>query len=436
MTTMGNPPDSNEGELLERAAQYLPGTSAWMWSLPSELTFIVERGEGSRLYDTRGRAYVDYVMGSGPLLLGHAHPAVVRAVQAQVAKGSTYFWLSEPTVRLAELICQAVPCGEKVRFVSTGTEATMFAIRMARVFTRREKVLKFEGGWHGLHDYAMIGNWRTGEAPYPTPVPDIGGIPKGTMGSVLIAPFNDLATTEDILARHGQEIAAVIVEPLQRAIPPAPGFLAGLRDLTRRQGIVLIFDEVVTGFRLAYGGAQEFYGVVPDLATYGKALTCGFALGAICGRTDLMETADPKRKGTLEYACLSGTLSGNPLASAAGVAALGEFRKPGVYDRLHALGRALRDGMAAIAARQGVPMQALGEGPIAQPFFLDPGRRIATDRDLREADGKRATRLGHELIRRGIFVVPGAKMYLSLAHSDPDIEATLAAFADALQATA
>jgi glutamate-1-semialdehyde 2,1-aminomutase len=321
-----------------------------------------------------------------------------------------------------------------VRFVSTGTEATLFAIRMARVFTRREKVLKFEGGWHGLHDYAMIGNWRPGAAPYPTPVPDIGGIPKGVLESVLIAPFNDLATTEDILARHAQEIAAVIVEPLQRAIPPQPGFLPGLRELTRRHGIVLVFDEVVTGFRLAYGGAQEFYGVVPDLATYGKAVTCGFSLGAICGHTDVMETANPARKGTSDYACLSGTLSGNPLACAAGVAALGELRKPGVYERLAAIGRRLREGMAAMAARQGVPLQALGEGPIAQPVFIDPKRRVTADRDLREADGKRATRLGLELVRRGVFVVPGAKMYLSLAHSDADIEATLSTFADALKA--
>lgn len=427
-------PDPSDSDLLTSAAQFLPGNSTWQWSLPPDLAFIVDRGEGSRIYDMRGRAYVDYVMGSGPLLLGHAHPAIVRAVQAQMAKGSTYHWLSEPTVRLARLVCEAVPCGEKVRFVSTGSEATQFAIRMARVFTRREKVLKFEGGWHGLHDYAMIGNWNPGAAPYPTPVPDIGGIPKGALESVLVAPFNDLATTEDILARYGQEVAAVIVEPLQRAIPPQPGFLPGLRELTRRHGILLLFDEVVTGFRLAYGGAQEFYGVVPDLAMYGKAVTCGFALGAICGRADVMETANQARKGTSDYACLSGTLSGNPLACAAGVAALGELRKSGVYERLAAIGRRLREGMADVAAHQGVPLQSLGEGPIAQPVFIDPRRRITTDRDLCEADGKRATHLGIELVRRGIFVVPGAKMYLSLAHSDADIEATLSAFADSLKA--
>lgn len=426
---------TDHDELLAAAARYLPGGSTWLWAPPADLAFVVERGQGSRLWDTRGRAYIDYHLGSGPLLLGHAHPAIVQAVQRQAAKGSTFQLLSEPTVRLAERICRAVPCAEKVRFVSTGTEATMLAIRMARVFTGRDRILKFEGGWHGLHDYAMIGNWREGAVPYPTPVPDVGGIPKGTLESVLVAPFNDLRTAEELLALHGQELAAVIVEPLQRAIRPQPGFLEGLRELTRRHGALLIFDEVVTGFRLAYGGAQEHYGVTPDMATYGKALTCGYSLGAICGRADVMETANPARKGTLDYAALSGTLSGNPIACAAGVAALTELARPDVYARLHAIGRRLREGMASIAGRLGVPFQALGEGPIAQPVFVDAARPILADRDLRAADGKLATRLGHELIRRGVFVLPGAKMYLSLAHSDEDLATTLGAFEDALRVT-
>jgi glutamate-1-semialdehyde 2,1-aminomutase len=421
-------------DLLSGAAAYLPGGSTWMWSLPGDVRFVVDRGEGSRVIDTTGKSYVDYVLGSGPLLLGHAHPALVRAVQEQVAKGSTFHWLSESTIRLAERVVHAAACAEKVRFVSTGTEATMLAIRMARVHTHREKVLKFEGGWHGLHDYAMVGNWHTGEAPYPTPVPDIGGIPKGTFDSVLVAPFNDRSVTEEVFETHGSEIAAVIVEPLQRAIRPAAGFLAMLRDLTRRHGAVLIFDEVVTGFRLAYGGAQEYYGVTPDLATYGKALSCGYSLGAIAGRADVMDTADPARKGTMEYACLSGTLSGNPIACAAGMAALDELARPGVYDRLHAIGRRLRDEMAAVAARAGVPLQALGDGPIAQPVFVDPQQPIRSDRDLAGADGRKAVRLGHELIRRGVFVIPGAKMYLSLAHTDADLDLTVRAFSDALAA--
>jgi glutamate-1-semialdehyde 2,1-aminomutase len=423
---------TTDRDLLAAAARCLPGGSTWLWSLPADAAFIVARGEGSRVYDAAGRSWIDYVLGSGPLLLGHAHPALVRAVQEQVARGSTYLWLSEPTVRLAERLCAAAPCAEKVRFTSSGTEATMFAIRIARVFTGREKVLKFEGGFHGLHDYAVIGNWRDGEVPYPTPVPDVGGIPKGTVDSVLVTPFNDLAGAEEVLALHGQELAAVIVEPLQRAIRPRPGFLEGLRELTRRHGVLLIFDEVVTGFRLAYGGAQEFYGVVPDLASYGKALTCGFSLGAIAGRADVMETANSARKGGLNYAGLSGTLSGNPIACAAGVAALAELARPGVYQRLAEVGRRLRRGLREAAQRAGVAMQVLGEGPIAQPLFLDPARPVVNDRDVRLADGQRGTRLGHELIRRGIFVVPNAKMYLSLAHTDADIDATVAAFEDVL----
>jgi glutamate-1-semialdehyde 2,1-aminomutase len=338
-------------------------------------------------------------------------------------------------LRLAERLCRVVPCAGKVRFVSTGTEATMFAIRMARVFTGREKIVKFEGGWHGLHDYAMAGNWAWSEAPFPVARPDVGGIPKGALESILVAPFNDARTTEEILDLHGREVAAVIVEPLQRAIGPEPGFLQALRQLTRRHGIVLIFDEVVTGFRLAWGGAQEFYGVTPDLATYGKALSCGYPLAAVAGREDVMETANPARKGSPEWALLSGTLSGNPLACAAGLAALGQLGKPGVYPRLAALGRMLREGIETVARKRGVALQALGEGPIAQPVFLDPATPVRTERDLRRADGARAARLGLELIRRGVFVIPGAKMYISLAHSDGDIEAALAAFDQALAAT-
>jgi glutamate-1-semialdehyde 2,1-aminomutase len=284
-------------ELLDLAARYLPGSSSWMWSLPRDISFVVSRAEGSRLFDTNGRTFIDYALGSGPLLLGHAHPALTAAVHAQIDKGSTYQWLSEPTIRLAELVCQAAPCADMIRFMSTGTEATMFAIRMARAFTQREKIVKFEGGWHGLHDYALVGNnWRPSDAPYPTPTPDTGGIPKGTLESVLVTPFNDGDALEDILDRYDGEVAAVIVEPLQRAIAPQPGFLARLRELTARRRIVLIFDEVVTGFRLAYGGAQEFYGVTPDLATYGKAMSCGYPLAAVAGTSVLMATADPARR--------------------------------------------------------------------------------------------------------------------------------------------
>ncbi len=427
--------ESRSRALLAAAATYLPGACLGQNALPPELAFVVERGEGARLIDVRGRTYLDYVLGSGPLLLGHAHPALVRAVQEQVARGSTYFCLSEPSIRLAEAVVGAVPCAEQVRFVSTGTEATMLACRMARTFTRREKILKFEGGWHGLHDYALVGNWRVpSEAPYPHPGPDVGGIPRGALESVLVAPFNDLETAERIASRHADELAGIIVEPLQRAVRPLPGFLAGLRDLARRLGAVLIFDEVVTGFRLAYGGAQEHYGVRPDLAVYGKALTGGFALAAIAGRAPVMATADPARKGGLDYAALSGTLSGNALACAAGLAALAELRRPGVYPRLHAIGERLRAGLVHRAARVGVPLQAIGDGPIAQPFFVSPDVPLTSERALRQADGRKAARFALECIRRGVFTLPGTKLYLSLAHTDADVDWTLDVMEDALRA--
>ena len=429
--------ESRSRELLSTAGAILPGACLGQNSLPPELSFVVDHGEGARLVDVRGRTYLDYVLGSGPLLLGHAHPAVVRAVQEQVGRGSTFHWLSEPSIRLAETVVGAVPCAEQVRFVSTGTEGTMFACRMARAFTRREKILKFEGGWHGFHDYAMAGNWRVpSESPYPYPGPDIGGIPRGALESVLVAPFNDLAMTERIATERGSELAAIIVEPLQRSIRPRPGFLAGLRELAHRLGALLIFDEVVTGFRLAYGGAQEYYGVLPDLAVYGKALTCGFSLAAIAGRADVMATADPARKGSLDYAGLSGTLSGNALACAAGIAALAELRRPGVYERLHALGERLRSGIARRADRLGVPVQVLADGPIAQVFFIDPEADLSTDRALRAADGRKATRFGLECLRRGIFTIPGTKLYLSLAHTDADIDWTLDAMEESLRTVA
>jgi len=429
--------ESRSRDLLTVAAQVLPGACLGQYPLPAELSFVVERAAGARIVDVRGRTYLDYVLGSGPLLLGHAHPALVQAVQEQVARGSTYLWLSEPSIRLAEAVVGAVPCAEQVRFLSTGTEATMFACRMARTFTRREKILKFEGGWHGLHDYAMVGNWRLpSEAPYPSPPPDVGGIPAGTLASVVVAPFNDLATTREIVTRYADDLAAIIVEPLQRAVRPRPGFLAGLRDVAHGAGALLVFDEVVTGFRLAYGGAQEHYGVLPDLAVYGKALTCGFSLAAIAGRADVMATADPARKGSLDYAALSGTLSGNALACAAGVAALAELRRPGVYPRLHALGERLRLGVEKRAAAVSIPLRALGDGPLAQVFFVGLDADLTSERGLRTADQRQATRFGLECLRRGLFVLPGQKLYLSLAHTDADVDWTLDVMEESLRAVA
>jgi glutamate-1-semialdehyde 2,1-aminomutase len=420
--------------LLTTAAQYLPGASLNMLTLPAADAFVIDHGEGAWVVDVRGKRYLDLVLGAGPLLLGHAHPAVVKAAQEQLRKGTTFYWLSEPSVRFAVEVVQAIPCAEQVRFVSTGNEATMFACRMARTATKREKILKFEGGFHGLHDYAAVGNWRTpSEQAYPHPLPDVGGIPRGAVESVLVAPFNDLDATRRIVAEHARDLAAIIVEPMQRAISPKPGFLAGLRDLTRTYDALLVFDEVVTGFRLAYGGAQEYYGVLPDLAVHGKAMTAGFSLAAVTGRKDVMATADPSRRGGLDYAGLSGTLSGNALACAAGLTVLAELRRPDVYTRLHALGKRFRDGIAERGAALGIPLQAIGDGPMGQVFFVDPGVELSSHAALRAADAMKSARFQLELLRRGLMVTPG-KFYLSLAHTEADVSFALDAVDDALRA--
>jgi glutamate-1-semialdehyde 2,1-aminomutase len=423
----------DQHELLQIAERYLPGACLGMMSLPPELRMVMVRGEGSRAYDVAGREYLDYMLGSGPLLLGQAHPAVVEAVQRQAALGSTFFALNEPAVRLAEQLTLAVPCGEAVRFQTTGSEATFAALRLARAATGRDGVLKFEGGWHGGHDLGQLSGAPSGEHPFPEPVPDCDGIPAGACRDVLVAPFNDPDAAAALIEQHRHELAAVIVEPLQRALRPEPGFLERLRDVTRRHGIVLVFDEIVTGFRLAWGGAQERYGVVPDLACYGKVIGGGYPLSAVVGRQDLLQLADPGQKGRGRYCFLSGTLTGNPVACAAGLATLGVLRQPGTFERLNALGERLAQGLRQAGADAGVPLHVLGDGPVLQVYFTGH-RPLRNHRDLLKADRGRAVRFGHELIRRGVYCTPGGKLYLSLAHSDADIARTLEIAAGALQA--
>src|SRR5215468_8164421 len=262
----------------------LPGGVLGGYYAPQELAFIVREARGARLVDVSGREYVDYILGSGPLVLGHAHPAVVAAVEAQLRKGTTYFQLSEPTLALAEEICRAVPCAEQVRFCSTGSEATFFALRVARAYRGRDKILKFEGGFHGVHDYAMMSTEGQQPSELPRAVRGSAGIPQSLENEVLIAPFNDLDQTTAIIERYHQDLGAVIVEPFQRMLSPVPGFLQGLREVTAHYGIPLIFDEVVTSFRFAYGGAQEYYGVTPDLAAIGKIVGGGYPLAAVVGK--------------------------------------------------------------------------------------------------------------------------------------------------------
>jgi len=431
MTQVPRTRSSEESRLLETAARCLPGGVLGSARFPDDVAFIVKRGRGSKLYDESGREYVDYLLGSGPLVLGHAHPAVVQAVREQIEDGTTYYLVNEPIVRLAEEVCRAVPCAEQVRFTSTGSEATFFALRAARAFRKRDKILKFEGGYHGSHDYALMSSTPRSPKAFPAATADSAGIPQVIEGEVLIAPYNDLPTVEALLAAHGDTLAAVIVEPFQRLIPPVPGFLQGLREATTRHEIPLIFDEVVTGFRFAYGGAQEYYGVVPDLAACGKILGGGFPMAAVCGRRDIMRAFDPRLDGSGEFIAQIGTLNGNPIAAVAGLATLAELRKPGAYARLHAAGRRLKDGLADLVKTSGLPAQVIGETTVFDVVFT--GKPVTDYRSLLTADGTMLKVFNAECLKRGVCK-GREKLYMSLAHSDEDIARTLEVFEDALAA--
>jgi glutamate-1-semialdehyde 2,1-aminomutase len=420
---------THQDSLMRRALRVLPGGVLGSHRNGAGLEFVVREARGAYLWDVHGRRYLDHLLSSGPMVLGHAHPAVVDAVQQRLGRGTSYMLLNEPAIELAEEIVRAVPCAEQVRFTASGTEATFFALRLARAHRKRDKVLKFEGGFHGTHDYALQSvSPRTPKA-FPASQPDSGGIPHAVQDDVLIAPFNDLATTEALIAAHHEQLAAVIVEPYQRVIPPAPGFLGGLRDVTRRHGVLLVYDEIVTGFRLAYGGAQEYYGVVPDLAALGKILAGGFPLGAVCGPARIMQHLDPALEGTPAFVQQAGTLNGNPIAAAAGLATLAELRKPGAYGRLHALGRRLKDGLAAAAARRGIPAQVSGEPPVFDILFTD--RPVVDYRATLTADRERIRIFNEACVRRGLVKAVN-KIYVSLAHTDADVEEAITVFDEAL----
>jgi glutamate-1-semialdehyde 2,1-aminomutase len=422
-----------EDALLQKAMRLLPGGALGGYYAPQELAFIVREARGPRLYDFSGREYIDYILGSGPLILGHAHPAVIAAVEAQLGKGTTYFQLSEPTLALAEEICRAVPCAEQIRFCSSGSEATFFALRLARAYRKRDKILKFEGGFHGTHDYSLMSVAPRSPKAWPAPTPDSAGIPQAIQENVLIAPFNDLAETEAIIEAHREDLAAVIMEPFQRLIVPDRGFLQGVRDSTRRHGIPLIFDEIVTGFRFAYGGAQQYYGVVPDLCALGKIVGGGFPLAAVVGRRDIMRHLSQELEGTGEMVLQAGTLNGNPIAAAAGLATLGELRKPGTYERLFATGARLKDGLAQAARKAGLTAQVAGEAPVFEIYFTD--RPVTDYRATLTADRALHAAFTQEMIRRGV-VKAAAKFYVSLVHGEEEVRRTIQVFEQALETVA
>ncbi len=334
--------------------------------------------------------------------------------------------MNETALELAEELVRAIPCAEKIRFAASGTEATFYALRFARAFTGKGKILKFEGAYHGAHDVGVMSLFPQHLHPFPRPEPTSAGVSQRIEEEVLIAPFNDLETTRRIIDAYGDEIACVIMEPLQRCTPPVKGILEGVRQITRERGILLVFDEVVTGFRLAYGGAQEYYGVVPDLAAFGKALGGGYPIGAVCGRAEILDLCTEARLGQEGYVWYASTLAGNPVSAAASLATLRELRRNGVYEQLHGLGRELRTGFASLLQEMGLSGQVLGDGPLCQVLFTE--EEVLDYRGAFRADRLKGRRFALGLFEEGIFLNPmGTKLYLSLVHTGEDIETLLRA---------
>jgi glutamate-1-semialdehyde 2,1-aminomutase len=417
-------PLHRQADLLADAGKYLAGGGTGLFVIPPELNLVVERGKGSRVWDVAGREYIDYHLSSGPVLLGHAHPAVTEAVNARLPKGTTYYFLNEPEIELAKRLVDAIPCGQVVHYTGSGTEATFYSLRIARAFTKRNKVLKFEGAWHGMHDYGLWGTVPAQPSDYPHAKPDSVGVPPQAGETVLVTPFNETARAVAMIERHAHELAAVIVEPLQRVLLPEPGFLQAVREVTKKHGIVLIFDEIVTGFRIAWGGAQERYGVVPDLACYGKAISGGFPMAAIVGDASIMSVLDARSRPKAEVVWATNTLNGNPICAAAGIAALGVLSQPGVYDGLHRVGAKLRAGLVAAGERHGFALQAPGEDAVFGVRFTDR-KPLRTWMDLTTANKDLGLRWALELLRRGLLVNPNEKFYISIAHTEADVDRTL-----------
>ena len=413
--------------LFERSTRVVPGgvnSPVRAWSAVGGEPVFVGRGQGARIFDEDGRGYLDYVCAWGPLILGHAPRPVVEAVVRAVPDGTGFGAPTAKELELAELVCERIAGIEQLRLVNSGTEATMSAIRLSRGYTGRNKVLKFDGCYHG-HVDALLARAGSGVASFS--LPDSAGVPESFTGQTLIADFNDAASVRDLVRENHQDLAAVIVEPVcgnMGVIPPEPGFLEALRELTREYGIVLIFDEVITGFRVARGGAQERYGVTPDLTCLGKILGGGLPVGAFGGRREIMSCLAPA--GPVYQA---GTLSGNPVTVTAGLATLKELAAPDVYRELEQKGRRLEEGLQGVLD-QGIAGTVNRVGSMLT-LFLGP-ERVGAPADARTSDRDRFARFFHGMLARGIYLPPSPfeALFVSLAHGEDDIAATVAAFAD------
>jgi glutamate-1-semialdehyde 2,1-aminomutase len=406
-----------------RAESYLPGGALGANANVEGRRFAVASASGPYITDTDGNRYLDYVTGAGALILGHQHPAVVEAVVRQAGRTMhQYGALTDVAIELASQLVDAIPCAERIVFATTGSEATAYSMRLARAVTGRDLIVKFEGGFHGNHDYAGIAVAAPTTADYPTGKPFTAGTPEPVRDTMLVVPYNDLEALERLVTPVMDRVAGIIAEPVQRIIPPLPGFLEGLRRFCDRHGLLLIFDEVVTGFRLSYQGAQGHFGVTPDLAAFGKIIGGGGTLSCVAGRADLIDRTSPRLKGTPRFVYTSGTFHGNPLAAAAGLATLEILRRPGCYeelaDRTRRLSRLLTE---VLEAHDRIAMVAVA-GSLWQ--ILHIGRPPERYADLLSSDQEVNRRLDRALLANGINVIPGLRRFVSLVHTDEHFEKT------------
>jgi glutamate-1-semialdehyde 2,1-aminomutase len=419
-------------KLFEEAQQLIPGgvnspVRAFR-SVGGQPRFI-ERAKGARLYDVDGNAYIDYVLSWGPMILGHASPAVIGAIKKAAGRGTSYGAPTELEVQLARDIRAAVPSMEKIRLVSSGTEAVMSAIRVARGFTKRDGILKFEGCYHGHSDYLLA---KAGSGMMTLGIPDSLGVPADFAKHTFTAPYNDLHSVQQILRDKGKQIACIIVEPIagnMGVVPPAPDFLPALRQLTLANDSLLIFDEVISGFRVHYGGAQALYGITPDLTVLGKIIGGGLPVGAYGGRKEIMDLIAPA--GPVYQA---GTLSGNPLAVTAGLATLKQLRAKNLYKKLEERSAALAEGIGKEAKGAGIPLVQHRVGSMMTAFFAS--EPVVDWNSAKRSDTKRYGQFFHQMLQQGIYLAPSQfeAAFLSTAHSSADIERTIKAARRAFKA--